>query len=306
MKKFFLNALLLGFSAATLMAQEEEQDIAQDVLADTVARDTTYWQSEFSAGLNFNQAGFSSNWKAGGVNSVAFGSIIAGKALYQKDRVTWDNELELLFGIVRNEGEQTRKSNDRIFLDTKLGYSLSRSWSAFFSLNFLSQFAEGYEYNADGTRSLISDFMAPGFLTSSLGLEFKPSQEFSLRIGPFSPRFTFVNNPDIINNVPTNYGVHEGESVRMEWLAMQLFANFDKNITDNFNIKSRYMMYANYETLAWDTIDHRLDVTLTAKITDFINVTLTSISLYDIDQDPGIQYSQALALGILYKVNNKK
>ena len=65
-------------------------------------------------------------------------------------------------------------------------------------------------------------------------------------------------------------------------------------------------MFANYETLAFDAIDHRLDLTITAKITDIINVTLTGISLYDLDQDPGVQVSQALALGILYKVGSKK
>ncbi|MEX2566583.1 MAG: hypothetical protein WD431_11620 [Cyclobacteriaceae bacterium] len=59
-----------------------------------------------------------------------------------------------------------------------------------------------------------------------------------------------------------------------------------------------------YETLAWGTIDHRLELTITAKISDIINVTLTGISLYDLDQDPGIQYSQGLALGILFKVDN--
>jgi hypothetical protein len=306
MKKFLCFVLMLGLSVSHIVAQDEEMAEALDSLAQDTVKDTTYWQSEFSAGLNFNQAGFSSNWKAGGVNSVAFGSIVAGKALYQKDRITWDNELELLFGIVRNQGEQTRKSNDRIFLDSKIGYKLSNNWSSYFSLNYLTQFAEGYEYGPDGERNLISDFMAPGFLTSSIGFEYKPNNEFFVRIGPFSPRFTFVHNPQIIQYVPTNYGVPEGDRIRTEWLALQIFASYDKDITENFNIKSRYMMFANYETLTWDTIDHRLDVTLTAKITDFINVTLTSISLYDIDQDPGIQYSQALALGILYKVSNKK
>ena len=247
-----------------------------------------------------------SYWKAGGVNSVAFGSIIAGKALYQKDKISWDNELELLFGIVRNEGEGTRKSNDRIFLDSKLGYQMSKKWSSYFSVNYLSQFAEGYKYNEDGTKSLISKFMAPGYLTSSLGFEFKPNKEFFLRIGPFSPRFTFVTDDQIIANVPANYGVPAGETVRVEWLAMQVFASLDKNLSENLNLKSRYTMFANYETLSLKNIDHRLDVTLTAKISSIINVTLTGISLYDIDQDPGVQYSQGLALGILYKVGNKK
>ncbi|MEX2512184.1 MAG: hypothetical protein WD398_04705 [Cyclobacteriaceae bacterium] len=126
-----------------------------------------------------------------------------------------------------------------------------------------------------------------------------------MRIGPLSPRFTFVNDPTILDNVPTNYGVPAGQNIRVEWLAMQLFANLDTDLSENLNLKSRYMMFANYETLKWDTIDHRLDITITAKISDIINVTLTGRSLYDLDQDPGIQYSQGLALGILYKVDNK-
>ena len=300
MKNLLFALMAYGFMTSGLLAQE-----VTDSEANT-ATDTSYWQSEFSAGLNFNQAGFSSNWKAGGVNSVAFGSIVAAKALYMKDRISWDNELELLFGIVRNEGEETRKSNDRIFLDSKVGYQMTEKWSGYFSFNYLSQFAEGYRFNDDDTKSLISKFMAPGYLTSSLGFEFKPSKEFFLRIGPFSPRFTFVTDDQIIANVPSNYGVLPGETVRIEWLAMQVFASLDKNISENLNLKSRYTMFANYETLSMKNIDHRLDITITAKITSIINVTLTGISLYDIDQDPGVQYSQGLALGISYKVGNKK
>ncbi|HSI76362.1 MAG TPA: DUF3078 domain-containing protein [Lunatimonas sp.] len=303
-KLVFLLTFLSGFSIHAF-TQVEELAETLDVLSEEAKKDTTYWISDFSAGLNFNQAGFSDNWKAGGINSVAFGSIVAGKAFYKKGKLTWDNELELLYGIVKNEGQGTRKSNDRMFFDTKLGYRLSDKWAAFFSVNFLSQFTDGFEYEADGSQQLISGFMSPGFLTSSLGFEYKPNDEFNLRIGPFSPRFTFVNDPEISLAVPTNYGVPIGETTRIEWLALQLFANYDKDINEKFNIRSRYMLFANYETLAWKTIDHRLDITLTAKITDFINVTMASISLYDIDQDPGIQLSQGLALGILLKVNNK-
>jgi len=115
-----------------------------------------------------------------------------------------------------------------------------------------------------------------------------------------------VTNENLYLTFPENYGVPIGQTVRTEWLALQIFATYDKNITETLNLKSRYQLFANYETLSWKNIDHRLDVTLTAKITNLINVTFTSINLYDIDQDPGIQYSQGLALGILYKVGNKE
>ncbi len=298
-KSILFTAIIICCTLYTVMAQDIDPEAGQ-VPVDTA------WTTEFSAGLNFNQAAFSGNWKSGGINSVAFGSIIAGKANYQKDRLTWDNELELLFGIVNNEGEGTRKSNDRIFLDSKLGYKMSGNWSSYFSLNFLSQFAKVYQDHENDSSTLISRFLAPGYLTSSLGFEYKPNQEFALRLSPFSPRFTFVTDRNLYLTVPENYGVPIGKTIRTEWLAMQVYATWDKNLTETLNLKSRYQLFANYETLDWKTIDHRLDITLTAKITNLINVTLTSINLYDIDQDPGVQYSQALALGILYKVNNKK
>lgn len=299
MKKFLAILLPILTISVFSYAQDEVDSLTQ------TTKDTTYWSKEFSAGLNFNQAAFSSNWSAGGVNSVALGSIVAGKANYAKERWTWDNEMELLYGIVKNEGEESRKSNDRIFLDSKVGYKLSKNWGTYFSANFLTQFADGYDYDED-PRTLISGFMSPGYLTTSLGIEYKPNDEFNLRIGPFSPRWTFVTDESISDNVEDNYGVPIGQTVRTEWLALQIFAQWDKDIAENFNIKTRYQMYANYETFSFKNIDHRLDVTLTAKITEIISVTFTSINLYDIDQDSDIQYSQGLSLGLLYKVSNKK
>ncbi len=121
-----------------------------------------------------------------------------------------------------------------------------------------------------------------------------------------SPRFTFVTDSETINNLPQNYGVTAGQTIRTEWLAFQLFATWNKEITENLSFKSRYQLLANYETLAFRSIDHRFDLILKAKIRRFLDVTFTSINVYDLDMDTGIQLSQALALGIIYKVDNKK
>ncbi|MEI9918077.1 MAG: hypothetical protein WDO14_04665 [Bacteroidota bacterium] len=63
-------------------------------------------------------------------------------------------------------------------------------------------------------------------------------------------------------------------------------------------------MFANYETFALKTIDHRLDLTLTAKVNQLINVSIGGILLYDYDQDPGTQWSQVFSLGMLYTIQN--
>jgi hypothetical protein len=266
--------------------------------------DTTYWRRSLSAGANVNQSSFSSNWKAGGINSIALGLFLNAKANYLRDRTSWDNSTELQYGLIKNAGQDMRKSLDRIFLDSKVGYKLSGHWNGFLSGNFITQFAPGYIYDTDaaGSDSLISNLMAPAFLTFAIGFEYKPEPWFSLRLSPFAPRFTFLFDDAV--GVNQRYGVPVGESIRTEWLAAMLQADLEKDIATNLNLKANYQMYANYQTLALDAIDHRLSATITAKVNRFISVNLTGILLYDLDQDPGVQYSQALGLGILYNVQN--
>ena len=79
---------------------------------------------------------------------------------------------------------------------------------------------------------------------------------------------------------------------------------FNKDIAPNINFKWRYVMYANYETLALKTLDHRLEANISAKVTKFINVSIGSILVYDYDQDLGAQFSQAFSLGLLYSIQN--
>jgi hypothetical protein len=155
-----------------------------------VNSDTT-WRTTITAGFNFNQASFSGNWRAGGVNSVALGSLFNLRADYEKGRLDWDNSIDLLYGMTNNRGQGFRKTTDRIFLDSKLGYKLSDKWNMFLSGNFLSQFAPGYRYEKDlldRERSInISDFMTPAFLMFAYGFEYKPAEYFYVRFSPFAP-----------------------------------------------------------------------------------------------------------------------
>lgn len=238
-------------------------------------------------------------------------SVFTYKANYAKDRHSWDNEIGLLFGFVNNKGQGYRKTNDRIFLDTKYGYKLNDKWDLFTSLNFLSQFAQGFKYedDANGVEQslLISDFLAPAFITSAWGLEYHPVTYFKVRMAPFAPRLTVVSDNngrfDAVDPV-TPYGVEVGESTRFEWLALQIFAEFNKDIAPNLNLSWRYILYANYETLEFDKIDHRLEAMITAKVNKFINVSLGGIMVYDYDQIDEVQFSQLFTLGFAYTFQN--
>jgi hypothetical protein len=259
-----------------------------------------YWGTSMKAGLNANESLLSDNWKGGGASTIGVSALFNGKATYHRGRHTWANQADFLFAFQYAKGQGYRKTLDRLWLDTNYGCDLTKKWGLFTSLNLLTQFTAGYQYDDDQPR-LVSSFFAPGYITSSYGIEYHPSTRFKLRLSPFSPRLTVVRDLDRFQGTPTDviYGVDPGRSARWEVLAAQALAELDQPLGPNANLKARYVLFGNYETFTPQKIDHRLDLTITAKVNKYINVSLSGIVIYDYDQDASVQYSQSLALGIL-------
>jgi len=265
-----------------------------------------YWRHWSSFGINANQASFSDNWTGGGVNSISVGLVVNQKSDYTRNNTNFVTELALQYGKQKNKDQLPRKNNDRIFWDNKLSLKVSQHWSLFTSLTYESQFDIGNSYGRgsdgrDSVTGIISNFMAPGYLTESLGIEYRPDNTFSLRIGTGTARQTFIMDDRLLPTAETGprFGVEPDERFRND-LALQLTANLDRNLSKNLNLKSRYNMFANYNELTDPS--HRLDATLTASVTRLINVTLSGILLYDSRLDESIQTSQTLALGLMYKI----
>ena len=270
--------------------------------ADSLELKVNYWRNWNSFGVNVNQASFSDNWGGGGVNSLALSGQFSYKTDYTKGDKNFVSEVLLQYGKLKNKDRLSRKTLDRIFWDNKIALRLSKTWYFFGSINFESQFERGYSFNknAQGNefRTLLSNFMAPGYLTESVGFEYKPVKYFFLRIGTGTARQTFVVDTTLFKTNPKNFGVKPGEIFRNE-LAFQVVTAIDKDIAKNLNLKSRYTMFANYEKLK--SIDNRLDVTLTAQVNRWLNVSVAGIVLYDDDTANKIQASQAISFGLMYK-----
>jgi hypothetical protein len=261
-----------------------------------------YWKTKTAMGLNLNQAAFSNNWNGGGVNSLALTGLINYKAEYSKESYSYVSEVILNYGKVKNKNQLEKKTVDRIFWDNKAAVQLSKNWYFFGSVNFESQFDNGYAYSMDSVsqehQTLISKFMSPGYLTESFGFEYRPSKYFSTRIGTGTARQTFVLDTTVYHNNSNNFGVPIGSTFKNE-LAFQVVSNFEKEIFHNVNLKTRYMIFVPYDKIAYT--NHRLDVELRAKVNRFMNVTLTGVGLYDRNTAPKIQGSQTLALGLMFE-----
>ncbi len=260
-----------------------------------------YWKTKTSVGININQAAFSDNWKGGGVNSLAIGGLVNYKAEYSKESYSYVSEVILQYGKVKNKAQLQKKTTDRIYWDNKAAIQLSKNWYFFGSINFESQFDKGFSYSKDSQgkekENLLSKFMSPGYLTESIGFEYKPNKFFSTRIGTGTARQTFVLDTAIWRTNPNNFGVEKGKNFRNE-LAFQIVSSFEKEVFTNIMLKTRYNMFIPYDNFGH--IDHRLDVNIMAKVNRYINVSLTGVGLYDRDTDLKIQGSQTLALGLMF------
>ncbi|MGO1520822.1 MAG: DUF3078 domain-containing protein [Sphingobacterium sp.] len=281
-----------------------------------------YWKHWTKLGVNFNQAQFSENWSLGGLNSYAIGGILWHKSEFNRNNFNFTTEIDLKYGKVKNENQLGKPNNDRIFWDNKLSYKLTKSWGLYLSLTYETQFDNSFIYdrNEDGEEIITgikSSFMAPGYFTESFGLEYKPDDTFSLRFGTGTARQTlilddrlkprsaeeyyrkhgaFPDPNDVTKGTGEIFGVPEGKAFKNE-LAFQLTANLDRNVSENLNLKARYNLFADYEDIT--DPNHRLDATLTAKITSLINVSLGGTILYDSALDGKVQWNQVLSMGLL-------
>jgi hypothetical protein len=264
----------------------------------------SYWHKSVIFGLNFSQSAFTSNYSAGGISAIALGSNFDFKAEYNKKPKDFTTELNLLYGISKNQGQGSRKTNDRIFFDNKLATQLSKNWLFFGSLTFESQFTAGYNYaNPDGSVAqspyMISNFMSPGYLTESVGFEYKPNKWFDLRLGTGTARQTFVLDTTIYKNQPGNYGVPIDHTFYNQ-LAVQVVVGIDKDLSKNIHLNLRYALFIPYiQPLAYTS--HRIDGILTAKVSKLIAMTVNGTFLYDKNTSTSVQGTEGIALGVIYK-----
>lgn len=253
-------------------------------------RDSVNWRCGGLLSLNLNQ-GSLTNWAAGGDNfSLAFGSLANVYLNYANGKNRWDNAADLAFGYISTSSLGMRKSDDKIDIYSKYGYQFATSWFYSALVNFKSQFANGYLYPDDST--IVSHFMAPGYLIGSLGIDYQPNKDFSIFISPLSSRFTFVEDQTLANQGA--YGVDSARYLYQDSsrvltspgrkLLYQFGAytsiQFNKDIMPHVNWMTRLDLYTDYlhqpqyVAVDWNSL-------LSLKVNKFISASLNTELIYD-------------------------
>lgn len=310
MKKITIIIILVWFSNSTSaqdavvidLKKEAEKTIKKD------PKDTLQltWKKGGIFNLNINQ-GSLNNWSAGGDKfSFSLNSYLNLYSFYKKDKNSWDNVLDLAFGIVQTTSLGRRKSSDRIDLTSKYGYALNKHWNLSTLFNLRSQFANGYSYEKDATgndfRTLTSKTLAPAYVLLSQGLDYKPVSNFSLFVSPLSGRWVLVSD----TSLGSLYGLEPGKKVKSE-LGAFLSANYSAKMGKNFTYKTKLDLFSNYKQNP-QNVDLYWTNVITAKITKYINFSFNVDMIYDDDthnvdptKGPAPQWLQLMGIGFAYK-----
>ncbi|WP_069130556.1 DUF3078 domain-containing protein [Rhodohalobacter halophilus] len=256
------------------------------------------WQLNWVAGLNGSQAAYS-NWSQGGVNNIAFTGNSSFSATYKKERFSYIFAFITRYGQTKIEGEGVRKTDDRLAVRNRFLYDLGADRESDFKLfgnvNFRTQFSKGYRYGdaPDGSDVLISDFMAPGYLSENAGMAYVPSDNFSFEAG-LGLQQTFVSD----ESLSTLYGLDEGDTFRNE-AGLTFAIAYERNIATNLSISSSVETFTNLNKAVSST-DIFVNNQFTGKINDFMNASLRLDFIYDDDFSKELQVAQVLSVGVSF------
>lgn len=333
MKQNFLlvAALLLG---SNLFAQTEIEKVksslatAETELAAVQARINTLkselnklnpppiWNKGGFASLNFNQVSFT-NWAAGGQDAISTTFIGNAYAKYKKDKISWDNNLDVTYGLLKNKGQSVRKNDDRIDFLSKVGVTATQHINYAALVNFKSQFAPGYNFNdPNENRPVISKFMAPAYLLASLGIDWKPYDFLSVYISPATGKYTFVMDDSIAAARQYIPVTNANANFRSEFGAM-FTGVFQKDLVKNVNLKSRLDLFNNFTDANRPNrknIDVNWENVIGIKLGKYLGASIITQLIYDNDtkieydpenkpgvKGPRLQFKQAFGAGLSYK-----
>lgn len=286
------------------------------ILLVTAQNDST-WKTGGKFALTFSQVSFT-NWAAGGENSFGGNSMINLFSNYKEGKRIWDTQLDLAYGMLKLNGNDARKTDDKIEFLSKYGHEISKNIYASANLKFNTQFYKGYKYPDDST--LVSTFMSPGYAQFGVGIDFKPREYFSLSFLPATGRLTIVTEQSLADKGA--YGVDpavfdtigdqlviikQGKNTRFELgAAMQMLLK--KEILKNIELQSKLQLFSNYLKNP-QNIDFNWDNLISLKVNKYISTFIGVSMLYDDDititdkdgkMGPRTQLKQTFGAGLAF------
>jgi hypothetical protein len=288
--------------------------------------ENSFWESGGELNANFQQVGLR-NWAGGGQSTIALGGVASTYWSYDDTTAhRWENNLEIAYGISRigdEDDSRFTKTKDNLIYTSRYGRKLSGNWYLSGLADLRTQIAQGFrlvEVNDSlQDESLVSRFMAPGFLIASLGLTYSPAERkltdnsinakrkegnyFALSLSPFSGKFTFVLDEQLVQDELFNTG---GAKVRAE-AGASMTLGVRRKVLENVVFSSNLNLFTGYEE--FQNIDFNLESLLILRVNKYIVSNISLQLIYDddinVERDdntvgPALQVQNAINVGFAY------
>ncbi len=306
----FILALLL--CTGNLFAQVTDAEKKLKVVeTDTLAG----WKTGGIAGLNLAQTALV-NWSAGGESSVAVNGLLSVFANYKNGTTAWDNSLDVGYGLLNQGGVGYRKTDDKIDFLSKYGKKAFKNFYYAALVNFKTQFSPGYTYKDDGTRTKISNLLAPAYLLGAVGLNYQPDNYFNVFLSPVSGRMIMVFDKDLSD--AGAFGVDPGKTLKNEFGGYARISysrnDFKNEWLKNISLTSKLDLFSNYLKNP-QNVDVNWENIIGMKVNKYISINVMTQLLYDADtkfdtngdgvitaaDKSKVQFKEILGIGVMYK-----
>jgi hypothetical protein len=260
-----------------------------------------FWKFKGDGFLQFLQNFVSGNWHKGGEsNYSAVGALTLELNYNDKERLTFDNKLEMKLGFQTSRTDSVHKfktNNDLLRFTSKLGLQAHKKWYYTLQLLAYSQFARGLKSN---DTKVYSDFTSPFKLNVGIGMEYKVNAlnkklTGSLNFLPLSFNFIYVDRKALA----ASNGI-KGDHHTLEDFGSQFTADLKWQILDNVSWKTRFYANTSYHRalVEWEN-------QFELKVTKYISANLFLYPRFDDsntrDEELGyFQFQEYSSIGLSY------
>lgn len=252
------------------------------------------WTHKLVGSLLGNQVTFT-DWKQGGENSIAWNVLLDGKSVYDLGRNNWSNSLKFGFGNTKLGDKSTRKTDDRIELESVYTRKLNLYVNPYAAATFKTQFAPGYSYDAKEARTRVSQFLNPAYITQSLGLGYQPIAQLKFRLGAglreiVADEFAAIYTDDKKTTDKVEKYVIDGGT--------EMAVNLDWKVSKNLLLTSVLESFAAFKNFKNPMM--RSNTSLSASVSKYVTVRFDVQTINEPLVTPRTQVKQALSVGLSY------
>ncbi len=237
---------------------------------DLVVFKPDFWYFGGDYYLQFLQNYLSSNWYQGGESNYSMmGSVTLSANYNNKQKVKWDNKLEMKFGMQTSKSDSVhsvKPTEDMIRYTGKLGLQAASKWYYTFQLIAQTQWARHYDSNSNTVKS---DLFSPLNVNLSVGMDYsvnwlKGKLKGSFHIAPFAYNFKYVGRLALAANNGINSDRHS-----LHDFGSQTTIDLTWNFSDYISWKTRLYGYTTYKRVEaeWEnTLSFQFNRYLATKI----------------------------------------